>query len=131
MMIAAPDAQLATCSPAEVSSRGQVASRRGPCQWVHAVDHDLTCEAAQALDRRLGRGPGRRDHHDVGLLTAFDALLGVAPAAASFDPLQIAPRSRGKKCRTARPVSRRIYQFAVRLLLGLGLFQRDDLRRDA
>jgi hypothetical protein len=49
-------------------------------QWVHAVDHDLTREAAQALDRRLGRGPGRRDHHDLGLFDGFgwhfDALLG-------------------------------------------------------
>src|SRR5258708_17093239 len=49
-------------------------------QRVRAVDPDLTREAAQALDCRLGRGPGRCDHHDLGLFNGFgwrfDALLG-------------------------------------------------------
>src|SRR5215831_11450725 len=49
-------------------------------QWVHAVDHDPIREAAEALDRRLGRGPGRRHHHDLGLFNGFgwrfDAVLG-------------------------------------------------------
>src|SRR5215470_9018118 len=53
----------------------------GPhAQWNHAVDHDLTREAAETFDRRLGRGPGRCDHHDLGpfdgLGWRFDALLG-------------------------------------------------------
>ena len=49
-------------------------------QRIGAVDHDLAREAAQAFHRRLGRGPGRRDHHDLGLFDCFgrrfEALLG-------------------------------------------------------
>jgi hypothetical protein len=40
----------------------------------------LPARAAQTPDRRLGRGPRRRDHHDLGLFDGFrwrfDALLG-------------------------------------------------------
>src|SRR6516164_2517421 len=40
-------------------------------QWVHAVDHGFTREAAEAFDRRLGGGPWCRDHHDLGLFDGF------------------------------------------------------------
>src|SRR6478735_2163934 len=49
-------------------------------QRIGAVDHDLARKAAQAFHGRLGRGPGRRDHHDLSLFDGFgrrfEALLG-------------------------------------------------------